>query len=90
VVCSQQKGLDGCYECFDLPACSKGYFNIQTEYIAKISAIFIQRYGKKCFEETLKKAFAAGVEYPKTFNQAESLRDAMNLLEYYRTQDDLF
>lgn len=65
VVCSKQRGLDGCYECFDLPACSKGYYNIQTEYIAKVSAIFIQRYGKACFEETLKKAMDDGVAYPK-------------------------
>lgn len=90
VVCSKQRGLDGCYECFDLPACSKGYYNIQTEYIAKVSAIFIQRYGKTCFEETLKKAMDDGVAYPKGFNQTGSLRAAMELMEHYRMQDDLF
>ena len=90
VVCSKQRGLDGCYECFDLPACSKGYYNIQTEYIAKVSAIFIQRYGKACFEETLKKAMDDGVAYPKGFNQTGSLRAAMELMEHYRMQDDLF
>ena len=74
----------------DLPACSKGYYNIQTEYIAKVSAIFIQRYGKACFEETIKKAMDDGVAYPKGFNQAGSLRAAMDLMEHYRMQDDLF
>lgn len=59
-------------------------------YIAKVSAIFIQRYGKTCFEETLKKAMDDGVAYPKGFNQTGSLRAAMELMEHYRMQDDLF
>ena len=90
VVCSTQRGMQGCYECDDLPACTKGYFSVQYEYVAKASAMFIQKYGRGCFGETIQKALDGGMEYPKSFNQAASLREAYNILEQFRMQDDLF
>ncbi len=90
IVCSQEHGLDGCYDCENLMACEKGYYSHHFEYVAKASAIFIQRYGKECFRETMEKILASGGEYPKTFNNAGSLRAAVDILEQYRVQDDLF
>lgn len=90
IACSTERGLNGCYECDDLVPCSKGYYSVSMEFLAKASAIFIQQYGRECFEETLKKAMDTGMEYPRSFNQTGSLRALMELLEKFRGQDDLF
>lgn len=49
VVCSQKKGLDGCYECPELEACAKGFYSPDNDgaNAAKAQAMFIRKHGKK-------------------------------------------
>lgn len=90
VECSKEHQLDGCYECEGLQSCEKGYYSIRMEYVAKASALFIQKYGKECYTETLKKALDDGIEYPKSFDAAGSVKGALEIFEKYRIQDDLW
>ncbi len=90
VECSKEYQLDGCYQCEGLASCEKGYFSIRMEYIAKASALFIQKYGKQDYVETLQKAIEAGYEYPRSFDAAGSVRAVLDILEKFRIQDDLF
>ncbi len=83
VACSRERGLDGCYECPELNECTKGYYSNTNEYIAKATARFIHEYGKKVYSQTLKKAIAAGVNYPKSFDESGSVDAAFNILKQY-------
>lgn len=48
VVCCEEKGFDGCYECADIRNCKKGFYSMDDSANAvKATAIFINRYGKK-------------------------------------------
>ena len=48
VVCCEEKGFDGCYECADITECKKGFYSMDDSANAvKATAIFINRYGKK-------------------------------------------
>lgn len=54
VECSKDKGFKGCYECPELPACHIGLFASEGGN-ARPSALFIQRHGKKAYEEAIKR-----------------------------------
>lgn len=81
VVCASEKGLDGCYACSELRNCPKGYYAKPDEFVAKATAIFIQKYGQACYTATLKSAVAKGINYPKDFDAAGSVDGALQLLE---------
>lgn len=83
VECASSKKINGCYECTDLENCKKGYYSNENEYIAKASAIFIKKYGTKCYTEALKKAIKDGVNYPKTFDESGSVDASIKILEKY-------
>lgn len=83
VKCAKDKGLYGCYECDELSDCAKGYYSVANEYIAKSTALFIKKHGKACYTETLKRAIADGLNYPKTFDATGSVDNALKLLEKY-------
>jgi len=82
--CAQKKKLIGCYECKNLEKCKKGYYSKENEYVAKATALFIKKYGEKCYSETLKKAIDAGIKYPKKFDKTGSIEGAFELLEKYK------
>lgn len=84
VACAAEKGIDGCYECGDLEGCAKGYYARAGEYVAKATALFLQKYGQESYTEALKSAVEDGVDYPKDFDAAGSVAGALQLLERYR------
>lgn len=49
VTCCEGKGLDGCYECPELEACTRGFFKADNDGAAacKAQALFLHRYGKE-------------------------------------------
>lgn len=84
VRCAGEKGLDGCYDCDNLINCKKGYYGIEKEFVAKATALFIQKYGKEVYTGTLQKAIANGMNYPKSFDETGSVEEALRLLESFR------
>ena len=50
-VCCQNKNIDGCYECEEIEACTKGFYTPENDgaNAAKAQALFIKKYGKKVF-----------------------------------------
>ncbi|MEG0741309.1 MAG: DUF3795 domain-containing protein [Clostridia bacterium] len=83
VACAQGRGLDGCYECEDLLACKKGYYQKEDEYVAKATALFIRRHGSQEYTNALKRAINDGVQYPKMFDASGSVANALAILEKY-------
>ena len=57
VVCCQERGLDGCYECEELQSCEKGFYTKENEGAidAKTRALFISKYGKTIYLKVLAK-----------------------------------
>lgn len=55
--CCQEKGLEGCYECEKLEACTKGFYQPDNDGAAacKAQAIFIKKYGKEKHFQVLDK-----------------------------------
>ena len=51
VVCCQEKGIDGCYECDQLETCEKGFYIPSNDgaNAAKAQAMYIRKHGKKEF-----------------------------------------
>lgn len=49
--CCQQKGIDGCYACEELPDCTKGFYQPDNDgaNACKAQALFISKYGKERF-----------------------------------------
>lgn len=49
--CCQEKGFDGCYECSELEACTKGFYQPDNDgaNACKVQAMFIRKYGKEKF-----------------------------------------
>lgn len=83
VRCAREKSFDGCYLCDELPQCQKGYYGNNNEYIAKATALFINKYGEDCYTATLKRAIESGENYPKTFDSSGSVENALDILEKY-------
>ena len=50
-VCCQNKNIDGCYECEEIEACTKGFYTPENDgaNAAKAQAMFIKKHGKKAF-----------------------------------------
>lgn len=84
VRCAREKGIDGCYECDRLLKCKKGYYGRKKEFAAKTTALFIQKYGKKVYAKALQNAISQGQNYPKSFDEAGSVEEALRLLESFR------
>ena len=51
--CCREKGMDGCWECADLPDCRKGFYENQDVNAIKAMALFIRKYGKKELAATM-------------------------------------
>lgn len=51
IVCCQEKGIDGCYECEELDECSKGFYQPDNDgaNACKAQAMYIRKYGKDKF-----------------------------------------
>ncbi|MGN0623560.1 MAG: GNAT family N-acetyltransferase [Oscillospiraceae bacterium] len=51
IVCCQEKGIDGCYECEELDECSKGFYHPDNDgaNACKAQAMYIRKYGKEKF-----------------------------------------
>ena len=48
IVCCEEKGIDGCYECGELDNCAKGFYqNGSDGKAAKAQALFIRKNGKE-------------------------------------------
>lgn len=82
VRCCKEKGLDGCYECKDLRECRIGFFDTQ-EQVAKATALFIQKYGKETYTNSLERAIQSGVRYPHQFNEMGDVEKMIELLKKY-------
>ncbi|MDR0908395.1 MAG: DUF3795 domain-containing protein [Spirochaetaceae bacterium] len=81
VRCAKEQQIEGCYQCSELAACTKGFFENDNE--AKASALFIQKYGEKCFMQAVTKLFDSG-EGAKAFNGSCRKEAALQLLEKYK------
>jgi len=64
--------------------CHKGYYSKKKEYTAKAAALFIKKYGLKCYSKTLKTAVDSGIKYAKKFDSTGSVEAALKLLEKYK------
>lgn len=51
IECCREKGIDGCYECGELDACTKGFYQPDNDgaNACKAQAMFIRKYGKEKF-----------------------------------------
>lgn len=51
VKCCQEKSLDGCYECPELPTCTIGFYTPENDgaNASKAQALFIAKHGKQVF-----------------------------------------
>lgn len=83
VKCAGERGLSSCSACAELSECRKGYYGVRNEYVAKATALFIHRHGEACYTNTLMRAIDSGLNYPKSFDEAGSVPDALVLLEEY-------
>lgn len=83
VTCVKEKNLNGCYECDLLVSCEKGYYSNKEEYVAKATALFINEYGLEVYKNVLAKAINNGINYPKTFDESESIENALKILKKY-------
>ena len=83
VTCCVEKGLDGCYDCADLGECSHGYYSRENEFVAKATALFIRKYGKEKYTETLRRVMESDTNYPKSFDEEGSVHKALALLESF-------
>ena len=84
VKCCLEKGLDGCYECQELPNCRIGFFDTK-EQVAKATALFIQKHGKNQYDISLARAVQSGIRYPHQFNELQDVNKMSELLEQYRS-----
>lgn len=83
VTCCKNKGITGCYECFELTNCTYGFYSREEEQVAKATALFIQKYGLDKYDITLENAIQNGMNYPERFNKLSSVQDMIRLLEKY-------
>jgi len=79
----KENNLNSCYDCDKIDNCEIGYYGQKNEYIAKATALFIRKYGEKCYSKTLKRAIDAGENYPQSFDGTGSVDSAFKLLEKY-------
>lgn len=84
VRCAGEKGLDGCWDCPELDGCERGFYGRDQEYAAKAAALFIRKYGKTAYGETLRRAIQKGLAYAKDLDDAGSVENALALLERFR------
>jgi len=49
--CCTRAGLDGCWECSDLPVCTRGIYELGPTSKIKAFALFVQAHGKRGFVE---------------------------------------
>jgi hypothetical protein len=83
VKCTEERNLNGCYECKELEECKIGYYSKENEYVAKAAALFIQKHGEESLSKALKQAVNAGEKYPKNFEKTGSIDGVIKLLEEY-------
>lgn len=83
VRCASEKGLEGCYACGELDDCNIGFYSLENQHAAKATALFIRKYGKEAYSQTLSLAIAEGLEYTKDLDSTGSSEAALALLETY-------
>ena len=83
VRCASGKGVEGCYACPELSGCAVGFYGLENQHAAKATALFIRKYGKEAYSQTLSRAIAEGLEYTKDLDSAGSPDAALSLLEAY-------
>ena len=83
VRCASEKGLEGCYACGELDDCNIGFYSLENQHAAKATALFIRKYGKEAYSQTLSRAIAEGLEYTKDLDSTGSPEAALALLETY-------
>lgn len=81
VSCSQEHGLDGCYQCNELVSCEKGFFGKKDQFLAKAASLFIAKYGKGKYAAALDGVKAHCEDESKAFEGCKSVDDAVRLLE---------
>lgn len=83
VRCAFGKGLEDCYACGELEGCTVGFYGLENQHAAKATALFLRKYGKAVYSETLSRAIAGGLEYANDLDAAGSPEAALVLLEQY-------
>lgn len=81
VRCALGKGLEGCYACGELDSCATGFYGLENQYAAKATAMFLRKYGKDIYSQTLSRAIAEGLAYAQDLDAAGSPEAALALLE---------
>lgn len=84
VICADEKGLDGCYDCPELENCEKGFYapTVDEGQAAIGKAIFIHQYGKEVYTATMVNAITNGtIEEAQAFEHAAESKTALAFLE---------
>lgn len=81
VRCAFGKGLEGCYACDQLESCTVGFYGNDNQHAAKATALYIRKYGKETYRQTLSQAIARGLAYAKDLDDTGSPEAALALLE---------
>ena len=81
--CCQDKNFDGCYECDELEACTKGFYTPENDgaNAAKAQAMFIRKHGKKTFLDVHNKLHEK-YDFAKTQEiLGQNMREGLEILE---------
>lgn len=81
VSCAKEKGVEGCYQCAELEACKKGFYEKEDQHVAKAAALFIREYGQEASERALQNVNQQAEKTGKTLEKAESVEAAFELLK---------
>jgi hypothetical protein len=81
---ARKNSLEGCYKCVKLEDCKIGFFGLDV-FFGKASALFIKKYDKECYLNSLKKAINTGEQFIESFfnNGADGVSGTLKLLEKY-------
>lgn len=80
VTCCNGKGIEGCWQCGDLENCSIGFFS-SGENDAKAYALFIKKYGKEKYTETILDLQKKGYNYSKSFKEINDVKRIYSIFE---------
>lgn len=89
VKCCNEKGLDGCYECPDLPTCTKGFYTLENPgaNACKSQALFLSKYGKTGFLALHDRLHVLYPDFAKAQEILDSgIEEGLELLERCREQ----
>lgn len=80
IVCAQDKGIDGCWQCDKVNGCDIGFFR-SGENDAKAYALYIQKHGTEKYNKTVLSLIKRGYNYPRVFKTINNIDKIMEIFE---------